>query len=94
MQERKASIEKARLLICQKQMLGFRTVAARLIHRIRSLEAHNLKVRAPVDTFTAGWLEGAVMYAIFLSIPPLKEPLNCCFHSLANQGVAAASAEA
>lgn len=53
MQERNAGIEKARLLIFQKQLLGFRTVAARLIHRIRSLEAQNLKVRSLVETLTA-----------------------------------------
>lgn len=53
MQERNAGIEKARLLLFQKQLLGFRTVAAKLIHRIRSLEAQNLKVRALVETLTA-----------------------------------------
>lgn len=46
MQERNAGVEEGRLLIFQKQLLGLRTVAARLIHRIRSLEAHTVKVGA------------------------------------------------
>lgn len=81
MQERSAGKEKARLLISQKQMLGFRTVAARLIRRIRSLEAQNRKVRALVETFAADWLEEPVMYGIFLFNTPLKTLLDCCSYS-------------
>lgn len=53
MQRRNAAAEEARLLVFQQQLSGFRAVAARLVHRIRSLEAQNLKVRALVDAFAA-----------------------------------------
>ncbi|CAG12534.1 unnamed protein product, partial [Tetraodon nigroviridis] len=44
MQRRNAATEEARLLVFQQQLSGFRAVAARLVHRIRSLEAQNLKL--------------------------------------------------
>lgn len=76
LQERIAGIEKATRLHLERkiadlatQILGVRTVATSLSHRIRSIEDQNLKVRALGETYTAVWLEEPLIYAVF---SPLK----------------------
>lgn len=78
MQETIAGIEKATRLHLERkvadlamQILGVRTVATSLSHRIRSVEDQNLKVRALGETYSAVWLQEPLIYAVF---PPLKTP--------------------
>lgn len=79
LQERTAGIEKATRLHLERkitdlamQILGVRTVATSLSHRIRSVEDQNLKVRALGETCTAVWLEEPLIYVVF---SPLKTPV-------------------
>lgn len=81
MQERNAGVEEGRLLIFQKQLLGLRTVAARLIHRIRSLEAHTVKVGALAEMSRLTDWKNHWCTAYFCSVLLRKKLFNACFSS-------------